>query len=104
MKFQATKLKSCYLIDLVKNVDQRSSLNRIFCQKPLSSLFKNKSTCQINLTFARKERAVRDLHFQNSPFTEIKIVSCTKGEVWDVAVDLRKKISNFFALLWDKSI
>jgi dTDP-4-dehydrorhamnose 3,5-epimerase len=104
MKFPLTKLKGCYLIDFVKNEDQRSSLNRIFCQKPLSPLFKNKSTRQINLTFTRKEMAVRGLHFQNSPFAEIKIVSCTKGEVRDVAIDLRKKISNFFVLLWDKSI
>ena len=33
MKFQETKLKGCYLIDLDKNEDQRGFLNRIFCQK-----------------------------------------------------------------------
>tara|TARA_B110000503_G_C7023638_1_gene360874 strand:+ start:350 stop:607 length:258 start_codon:yes stop_codon:yes gene_type:complete len=82
MKFHVTKFKGCYLINLFKNEDQRSSLNRIFCQKPLSPLFKNKSTRQINLKFTRKERSVRGLHFQNSPFAEIKIVSYTKDQVW----------------------
>jgi len=95
MKFQETKLKGCYLIDFDKNEDHRGSLNRIFCQKTLSPLLKNKSIRQINRTFTRKEGAVRGLHFQNPPFAEIKIVSCTKGEVWDVAIDLRKGSPTF---------
>ena len=95
MKFQETKLKGCYLIDLDKNEDARGSLNRIFCQKTLSPLLKNRSIRQINRTFTKKEGTVRGLHFQNPPFAEIKIVSCTKGEVWDVAVDLRKGSSTF---------
>ena len=95
MKFQETKLKGCYLIDLDKNEDHRGSLNRIFCQKTLSPLLKNRSIRQINRTFTKKEGAVRGLHFQNPPFAEIKIVSCTKGEVCDVAVDLRKGSSTF---------
>jgi dTDP-4-dehydrorhamnose 3,5-epimerase len=95
MKFQETKLKGCYLIDLDKNKDHRNSLNRIFCQKTLSPLLKNKSNCQINRIFIRKEGAVRGLHFQNLLFAEIKIVSYTKEEVWDVAIDLRKGSPTF---------
>jgi dTDP-4-dehydrorhamnose 3,5-epimerase len=95
MNFKETKLKGCYLIDLDKNEDQRGSLSRIFCQKTLSPFLKNKSIRQINRTFTRKEGVVRGLHFQNPPFAEIKIVSCTKGEVWDVAIDLRKESPTF---------
>jgi dTDP-4-dehydrorhamnose 3,5-epimerase len=29
-------------------------------------------------------------NFQNSPFAQTKLVRCTKGKIWDVAVDLRK--------------
>ncbi len=32
---------------------------------------------------------VRGLHFQKPPYTQAKLVSCTKGRVLDVAVDLR---------------
>ena len=32
---------------------------------------------------------VRGLHFQHPPHAEMKLVSCLRGEVWDVAVDLR---------------
>lgn len=95
MKFQETKLKGCYLIDLDKNEDQRGFLNRIFCQKNLSSLLKGKSIRQVNRTFSRKEGLVRGLHFQKPPHAEIKIVYCIKGKVWDVAVDLRKGSPTF---------
>ena len=95
MKIQETKLGGCYLIDYDKNEDQRGILTRIFCQKTLSSLLKKNFIHQINRTFTRNEGVVRGLHFQNPPFAEIKIVSCIKGEVWDVAVDLRKGSPTF---------
>ena len=95
MKIQQTTLRGCYLIDHDKNEDQRGFLSRIFCQKTLSPLLKGKSIRQINQTFTSKEGVVRGLHFQKPPFAEIKIVSCIKGEVWDVAVDLRKGSPTF---------
>lgn len=33
---------------------------------------------------------VRGLHFQRPPYTQAKLVSCTHGRVFDVAVDIRK--------------
>lgn len=33
---------------------------------------------------------VRGLHFQRPPYTQAKLVSCVRGSVLDVAVDLRK--------------
>jgi dTDP-4-dehydrorhamnose 3,5-epimerase len=35
------------------------------------------------------------LHFQSSPFAEVKLISCIKGEVWDVAIDIRKNSPTF---------
>ena len=33
---------------------------------------------------------IRGMHFQNPPHTETKVVTCIQGEVFDIAVDLRK--------------
>ena len=33
---------------------------------------------------------MRGLHFQRPPFTQSKLIRCTKGKVLDVAVDIRK--------------
>ena len=95
MKIQETNLKGCYLIDLDKKEDERGFLERMFCQKNLQSLLKEKSIRQVNRTYTKKEGVVRGLHFQNIPFAEIKIVSCIKGKIWDVAVDLRKGSPTF---------
>lgn len=38
---------------------------------------------------------LRGLHYQKSPQAQAKIVRCIKGEIFDVAVDLRKNSSTF---------
>lgn len=55
----------------------------------------NKPIAQINHTLTRKKGAVRGMHFQRPPHAEIKLVSCLKGEIWDVAIDLRSDSATF---------
>ena len=52
-------------------------------------------TCQINQTLTRRKGTVRGMHFQRPPHAEIKLVACLHGEVFDVAVDLRKGSPTF---------
>ena len=75
--------------------DERGFLERLFCQETLGSLLSGKSIRQVNHTLTRKEGAVRGLHFQYPPHAETKIVTCIKGRVWDVAVDLRQGSPTF---------
>jgi len=50
---------------------------------------------QVNQTVTKSRGTVRGLHYQRKPFAEIKLISCLKGKVWDVAVDLRKDSPTF---------
>ena len=95
MKFQETKLKGSYLIDYERYKDERGSFDRVFCQKTFQTLLKQKNICQINRSFTKKKGTVRGLHFQYPPHAEIKIVSCLKGKVWYVALDVRKGSPTF---------
>lgn len=45
---------------------------------------------QDNMSFSAQKGTLRGLHFQNAPMAQSKLVSCTKGTVIDVAVDIRK--------------
>ena len=95
MKLQETKLNGSFLIKRENYKDKRGSFDRIFCQTNLKNLLKTKNICQINRTFTKKEGTIRGLHFQYPPYAEAKIVSCLRGKVWDVAIDIRKGSPTF---------
>lgn len=95
MNFKKTKLKGNYLIDLKKNKDERGFFSRYFCKKEFSSLNLNTKWVQINNSFTKKARTLRGLHFQTSKFSEVKLIRCIKGTIWDVVVDLRKESKTF---------
>jgi dTDP-4-dehydrorhamnose 3,5-epimerase len=84
-----TPLKGLYVVKRNPTVDQRGYLERIYCVNALNNLFQDKGIRQINHTLTRNKGTVRGLHFQYPPFAETKFISCTRGVVWDVAVDLR---------------
>ena len=69
--------------------DNRGFLARLFCAEELAAAGWTKPIAQINHTFTAKQGTVRGMHFQRPPHAEMKLVSCIRGEVWDVAVDLR---------------
>lgn len=75
--------------------DSRGFLSRLFCNKELESAGWGKSICQINHTYTQKKGTVRGLHFQYPPYSEVKLVNCLKGEIWDIAVDLRQGSPTF---------
>ena len=45
---------------------------------------------QDNMSYSAKKGTLRGLHYQNAPYSQSKLVSCSKGAVIDVAVDIRK--------------
>ena len=69
--------------------DSRGSLSRLFCAEELLAAGWAGSIAQINHTVTTRAGTVRGMHFQRPPHAEIKLVSCLRGEVLDVAVDLR---------------
>ena len=75
--------------------DARGSLTRLFCADELRAAGWQHPIVQINHTVTAQACTVRGLHYQNPPHAEAKLVSCLRGEVWDVAVDLREGSSTF---------
>ncbi|MDO9406415.1 MAG: dTDP-4-dehydrorhamnose 3,5-epimerase family protein [Polaromonas sp.] len=69
--------------------DHRGFLSRLFCADELSAAGWRKPVAQINHTLTEKAGTIRGMHFQHPPHQEMKLVTCIRGAVWDVAVDLR---------------
>ena len=83
------------LIERQRLGDDRGFLSRLFCMDDLEVAGWQKPIKQINHTFTSQCGTVRGLHYQTQPNTEMKLVSCIRGEVWDVAVDLRSNSPTF---------
>jgi dTDP-4-dehydrorhamnose 3,5-epimerase len=75
--------------------DSRGFLARLFCAEELTGAGWTKPVMQINHTRTVRQGTVRGLHFQRPPNAEMKLVSCIRGEVWDVAVDVRADSPTF---------
>jgi dTDP-4-dehydrorhamnose 3,5-epimerase len=75
--------------------DERGFLARIFCADELRDAGWKAPVAQINHTRTAERGSVRGLHFQRPPRAEKKLVQCLRGEVFDVAVDLRRGSPTF---------
>jgi dTDP-4-dehydrorhamnose 3,5-epimerase len=82
-------LEGLVVVQRQKISDQRGFLSRIFCAEELAEAGWNQPIAQINHTRTEQSGTVRGLHFQRPPYAEMKLVSCVRGCVFDVAVDLR---------------
>lgn len=85
----ATALAGVHVVQRQHLGDERGFLARLFCRDELQAAGWDGPIAQINHTATRQRGTVRGLHFQHPPHAEMKLVSCLRGEVWDVAVDLR---------------
>ena len=77
--------------------DSRGYLERLFCQNDFAELLKGQTISQINHTLTGTTGTIRGMHFQLPPYAEIKFVQCLKGEVYDVAVDVRTDSPTFLS-------
>lgn len=90
-----TPIHGLKVVERARLSDERGYLSRMFCAEELRAAGWNKPVAQINQTQTRRPGAVRGLHFQLAPHAEMKLVNCVKGEVFDVAVDLRRGSPTF---------
>lgn len=87
-------LDGAYSIKPNKYEDNRGSFSRLFCKEELSGIFTG-DIAQINHSVTNKKGSVRGMHFQYPPNSEIKIVKCISGSVFDVIVDVRENSNTF---------
>lgn len=87
--FKKTKLKDAYIIKKNKRSDDRGFFQRLYCIEEFNSVLKKKIK-NINNSLTVQRGTIRGMHFQLKPYAETKIISCVKGSIFDVIIDIRK--------------
>jgi dTDP-4-dehydrorhamnose 3,5-epimerase len=95
VKFTETILKGSFTIELVPFFDERGGFVRTFCKREFSEINHTKEFVQLNQSYNTKKGTLRGLHYQVPPFSEMKLIRCVKGAVWDVIVDIRHNSPTF---------
>ena len=101
-QFQECPLSGLYRVKRLPIKDTRGFFSRFFCAEEFKALGFRQPIAQMNHTLTVKKGAVRGMHFQHPPHSEVKIVNCLQGEVFDVVVDIRKGSPTF--LKWHGEI
>lgn len=81
-------LKGCRLIDNLNYVDNRGVFRKIVPTVDETELT-HFPICQVNISINILSGTIRGLHYQVEPFLESKLISCIKGSVMDVLLDVR---------------
>ncbi|MCR4298353.1 MAG: dTDP-4-dehydrorhamnose 3,5-epimerase [Gallionella sp.] len=89
MNILQTALSGVVVIETVPYSDRRGSFSRYYCERELAVVIGDRRIVQINHSRTTAVGAVRGMHYQRHPRSEMKLVRCIRGRVWDVAVDLR---------------
>jgi len=95
MKFTETPLSGAYLIEPERLEDHRGFFARTFCQREFAGHGLHTQICQSDISYNHREGTLRGLHFQSSPYTQVKLVKCISGAIYDVIVDLRPASPTF---------
>jgi dTDP-4-dehydrorhamnose 3,5-epimerase len=95
MKFTPLPLAGAFRIDIEPKGDSRGFFSRLFCADEFLENGLNNNWIQCNVSFSAQAGTVRGLHFQRPPMSEVKLVRCVHGAIWDVIVDLRDSSPTF---------
>lgn len=95
MKFTAASIPGVWIIEPERLVDERGWFARTWCEKEFADHGITTRFSQCNTSFNRHRGTLRGMHLQTSPHEEAKLVRCTRGSLFDVALDLRRDSPTF---------
>lgn len=89
MRFRETRLDGAWIIEAEPARDERGSFTRTFCVREFRDHGLECAFVQHSLSHSLVRHTLRGMHFQTPPHAETKLVSCLRGAILDVIVDLR---------------
>jgi dTDP-4-dehydrorhamnose 3,5-epimerase len=95
VKFTELPIEGAWRIESQRRDDERGFLARTWSRAELVAHGLGFEPAETSLSFNAHQRTVRGLHYQAAPNTEVKLVTCVTGRVWDVVLDLRPASPSF---------
>ena len=89
MYIRETSLDGARLLEPAASHDARGSFMRTFCARTFAEHGLETGFVQHSLSHSLKKGTLRGMHYQEAPHGEVKLVSCVRGAILDVIVDLR---------------
>ena len=89
MEIRPTTIHGLFEIHLDTFADARGAFSRQFCERAFAEAGLETRFVQVNHSLTLGRGSIRGMHYQLPPAEEVKLVSCTGGRVFDVAVDMR---------------
>jgi dTDP-4-dehydrorhamnose 3,5-epimerase len=95
LRFVPTSVAGVYLIEQDRHADDRGFFARTWCAEEFVQAGLEAALVQCSVSYNHRKGTLRGLHYQAPPFAEVKVVRCTRGALYDVAVDLRPDSASF---------
>jgi dTDP-4-dehydrorhamnose 3,5-epimerase len=95
MIFAPTPLNGVFVIETEKRTDERGYFARTWCAREFAEHGIDVPFVQSNTSYNVRRGTLRGMHFEAPPFDEVKLVRCTRGAIFDVAIDLRPDSSTY---------
>jgi dTDP-4-dehydrorhamnose 3,5-epimerase len=89
MIFSQTNLPGVFVIDPEPFNDERGFFARSWSGSEFAAQGIDSNLVECNISFNKNKGILRGLHYQTAPHEQAKLVRCTAGAIYDVAVDLR---------------
>lgn len=95
MRIEPAPLEGAATIELDLRGDERGFFARMYCEKEFAVAGLETRFVQANNSSNAQRGTLRGLHYQLPPDTEVKLVRCIRGALWDVIVDVRPGSPSF---------
>jgi dTDP-4-dehydrorhamnose 3,5-epimerase len=89
MRFTKTAVEGVVVVEIDRISDDRGFFARVWCEDEFAQQGLERDWVQANVGHSVRAGTLRGMHYQEEPHVEVKLVRCTRGEVYDVALDLR---------------
>jgi dTDP-4-dehydrorhamnose 3,5-epimerase len=95
MKFTKSRVHGACLVEIEKFEDERGFVAYAWSEQEFAREGLKERFVEMIVSYNTRKGTLRGMHFQNEPFAQAKLVRCTQGAIYDVAIDLRPESSTF---------